>query len=284
MGIERLKAAVKAVEVHRATFEKLRSELRGVLSEHGFTDRDQTALSDARLTRGDFLLERLSGKFDFVVGNPPYIRQELIADALLEEYRRRYATVYDRADVYVPFIERSLLLLKEGGTLTFICADRWMKNRYGGPLRRLVDRGFHLKFYIDMVNTPAFHSDVIAYPAIFSIAREPRGPTRVARQPAVEAAALRALSDELLGKGQSAGNARAVSETLEVAGGNAPWVFESSDSIRLLRRLEAEYPVLEGAGCRVGIGVATGAGPSLHRPVRPTGRGARPKAAAGDDS
>jgi len=31
-----------------------------------------------------------------------------------------------------------------------------MKNRYGGPLRRMVAERFHLKYYIDMVDTPPF--------------------------------------------------------------------------------------------------------------------------------
>jgi hypothetical protein len=35
----------------------------------------------------------------------------------------------DRADLYDPFIERSLRLLTDSGRLGFICADRWMKNR-----------------------------------------------------------------------------------------------------------------------------------------------------------
>lgn len=117
----------------------------------------------------------LEAGFDFVVGNPPYVRQELIPVALLAEYRSRYQTIYDRADIYVPFIERSLSLLSEGGNLGFICADRWMKNRYGGPLRSLVSERFHLKVYVDMVDTPAFHSDVIAYPAITIISRETPG-------------------------------------------------------------------------------------------------------------
>ena len=69
--------------------------------------------------------------------------------------------MFDRADIYIPFIERSLNLLEPAGALGFICADRWMKNRYGGPLRKLVADKFHLKTYIDMVDTPAFHADVI---------------------------------------------------------------------------------------------------------------------------
>ena len=96
----------------------------------------------AWLRNDDFLLADIRSRFDFVVGNPPYIRQELIPDRLIAEYRSRYETIYDRADLYIPFIERSLKLLKDGGLLGFICADRWMKNKYGGPLRAMVARGY----------------------------------------------------------------------------------------------------------------------------------------------
>ncbi len=104
--------------------------------------RTAASLADRWLQHGDFLLTDLPETFDAVVGNPPYVRQELIPGVLLAEYRSRYPTMYDRADLYIPFIERSLLSLVKGGALGFICADRWMKNRYGGPLRSLVANGF----------------------------------------------------------------------------------------------------------------------------------------------
>ena len=131
-----------------------------------------------------------------MVGNPPYVRQELIPDVLMAEYRRRYTTIYDRADIYVPFIERALQLLAPNGALGLICADRWMKNRYGGPLRRLVAENFRLRAYIDMVNTPAFHTEVMAYPAIFVIGNEASGSTRLAYRPSINAAVLKRLLRE----------------------------------------------------------------------------------------
>ena len=79
---------------------------------------------------------------------PPYIRQELIPSDLMTEYRKRFKTIYDRADIYIPFIEKSLLLLEEKGTLGFICSDRWMKNRYGRPLRQLINEKFFFKYHI----------------------------------------------------------------------------------------------------------------------------------------
>lgn len=148
-----LSHSVRAVELHRASFKTTSEALLKLLASDGIEKSQAGQLIDAWLVNGDFLLAPLDGTFDLVVGNPPYVRQELIADALLAEYRRRYRTLYDRADIYVPFIERSLLSLNQGGKLGFICADRWMKNRYGGPLRQLVAEGFRLKVYVNMVDT-----------------------------------------------------------------------------------------------------------------------------------
>ena len=36
-------------------------------------------------------------------------------------------------------------------------------------------------------------------------------------------------------------------------------MLEAPDQLSLVRRIEAEYPTIEEAGCKVGIGVATGA-------------------------
>ena len=250
-----LARCIRAVELHRTTFEGTRLKVVERLMLEGFESAEATRLAGTWLLKGDFLLTTLQGGFDFVVGNPPYVRQELIPAALLQEYRRRYATLFDRADLYIPFIERSLQLLGPAGRLGFICADRWMKNRYGGPLRAMVAESFHLSVCVDMVDSPAFHSEVVAYPAITIITKEPPGPTRVAERPMIEPAALRALADALTGAGPSP----LVRELYGVAIGSEPWVLNASDRTGLVRRIESAYPLLEETGCKVGIGVATGA-------------------------
>ncbi|MBK5293656.1 MAG: Eco57I restriction-modification methylase domain-containing protein [Acidobacteriia bacterium] len=250
--------SIRAVELHRATFERTGSKVVKFLEDKGIGKSPARALADRWLINGDFLLVPLDTGFSVVAGNPPYVRQELIPDVLMTEYRARYSTVYDRADLYIPFIERSLRSLVQGGQLGFICADRWMKNRYGGPLRKLVSDGFHLKVFVDMVNTPAFHTDVIAYPAITVISREKASTTRIAHQPAIEKQSLSTLARELLGLlGSGAGEA--VRELAGVVAGAEPWILDSADQLRLVRRLEDSFPTVEEAGCKVGIGVATGA-------------------------
>ncbi len=257
-ALDDLSDAIRAVELHQDTFRSTSAAVVALLKRKGIAEKTATELTDRWLSQGDFLLAPLEGEFDFVVGNPPYVRQELIPAPLLAEYRSRFQTMYDRADIYIPFIERSLSVLSDGGSLGFICADRWMKNRYGGPLRSLVAEGFHLKVYVDMVDTPAFHSDVVAYPAIIIISREAPGSTRVAHRPAINREELAILADLLRDPVLQKENG-AVCELARVTNGAEPWLLESSDQMALIRRLEACFPLLEDVGCKVGIGVATGA-------------------------
>ncbi len=251
--------SIRAVELHRETFDATRKLLLQDMRLLGLTEKTATELCNVWLIQGDFLLSPMDGEFNFVAGNPPYVRSERIPNTLLKVYRQRFKSMYDRSDLYVPFIERSMSLLADKGTLGFICADRWTKNKCGGPLRNLVSDGFHLKIYVDMVNTSAFHSDVIAYPAITVIGREKAGPTRVAHSPEIERKELSTLAKSLVSVPASKLK-DSVREMGSVVNGSEPWLLEALDQMELIRRLERDFPTIEQVGCKVGIGVATKAG------------------------
>ncbi len=256
MGPASLGPCIRAVELHGDSFRATNRRLVSRLVEAGVSSPDAAALAKTWLVEGDFLLSPFDDAFDFVVGNPPYVRQEMIPDPLLRVYRDLFDTIYDRADLYIPFIEKSLGLLKSGGMLAFICSDRWMKNRYGSKLRRFVSNGYRLRYFVDMVDTDAFNVPVIAYPAITVIERGGSGPTRLASRPSITKVALDSLSAELVGLHARNGTVR---EAENVVQGEQPWLLGCSDELGLVRRLEARFPTLEEAGCQVGIGVATGA-------------------------
>ena len=271
-----LAGAIQAVELNRASFEATRAAVQDLLQSQGLCATSADALTEEWLICDDFLLTAIPGAFHTIIGNPPYVRQERIPDALLREYRRRYRTLYDRADLYVPFYERCLDLLAVGGQLGFICANRWLKNRYGGPLRAKIAASFHLTCFINMENTNAFHSEVIAYPAITIIQRPPAGAdtsiTRVASQPSVDAPSMKRLANAMVNGGPLSDPR--IHEIAAVTAGRDPWLLDDPKAITLLRRLERLFPSLEETGCKVGIGVATGAdrvfiGRLADQPVEP---------------
>ncbi len=252
-----LKNALCAVELHEATFNSTKVLVRKKLVSLGASIAEATQLSSAWLMRGDFLLENQSEQFDYIVGNPPYLRQEAVPKALLKVYKERYKTMNDRSDIYIAFIEKSLSLLSEKGQVAFICSDRWTKNLYGRALRKYISDSFNLKVYVDMYGTAPFHRAAAVYPAITVISREKQEKTRIAYNPLIEKNALHALSCQLVSKkldGESD-----VEEILKLVNGDDPWVLKSQNELHLLRRIESEYSPLEKVGCKVGVGVATGA-------------------------
>lgn len=250
-----LAEAIRGFEIHAGSVRQTRQRLAGVFAARGYDPSLAERLCDLWLVEADYLLSESRPRFTHVVGNPPYVRQEMVAGALMTEYRARFPTIYDRADLYIPFIEHSLRQLGANGQQAFICSDRWMKNRYGGPLRSLVATGYHLAVYVDMVDTPAFDAEVIAYPAITVIARERGTTTRIAHRPTLNREHLARLARAL--RGEAAASEVTAAEAIVRSA--EPWILHAPDRTELVRRLEACFPTLEEAGCAVGIGVATGA-------------------------
>ncbi|HWH26228.1 MAG TPA: Eco57I restriction-modification methylase domain-containing protein [Pseudolysinimonas sp.] len=258
--------AIRAVELDTVTFAVFKRELRVHLQSEGFTDFEAARLADAWLINADYLWVKFDQHFDFVIGNPPYVRQELIEPDLLAAYRSTFRTMVGRADLYVPFIEKSLDALAPRGKLSFICADAWVKNEYGRALRQKVASGFHLRDYVDMYGVEAFEVGVGAYPSITVIQREVTGPSRVAKAESAEQAHLQELIDALVSPAGT-GKLAAVHEVDRVANGSAPWLLSITHQLPIIRHMEAKFPTLGEAGCRIGIGVATGHDKAFIAPI-----------------
>lgn len=261
-ALDVLTDSIRGVELHRETYEATAKRVISQLVESGIDDGVAQALAQSWLCNDDFLLADLGGSFDFVVGNPPYVRQERIPNLLLETYKRRFATLYDRADLYVLFYERGMDLLDDGGVLGFICANRWIKNKYGGPLRRKVGAGFNLKYFIDLERADVFHSEVIAYPAITVIQRSSAKRTRVALGNRESGAGLDEVVVNLTKRRsvtRQPRNGNGISDIDDVPNDKDPWLLDAPHVLHILRSLECRLPALEEDGAKVGIGVATGA-------------------------
>src|SRR4029079_16290425 len=87
-------------------------------------------------------------------------------------------TTTDRADLYVAFFEKGLRRLSPTGTLAYICANRFAKNKYGEALRRLIASEYHVRHYLNLEHTQPFLTEVSAYPAIIVLDRAKGSPTR----------------------------------------------------------------------------------------------------------
>lgn len=110
------------------------------------------------------------GGFNVVIGNPPYVRQETIKDE--KDYLKEKYKVYDPvADLFVYFIERGLSCLKEGGLFSFIVSSKFVKARYGKPLREFILKNCTIEQFIDFGDLPVFQ-EATTYPCIIVLKKE----------------------------------------------------------------------------------------------------------------
>lgn len=123
---------------------------------------------ESLLKVGDFLRAD-PPQVDIVVGNPPYVRYEQLSEETIAFCKSRFKTFHYRADLYVPFYEKTLRLLKENGRHCFICSNRWLRNEYGKKLRQLVAFNYCLDTVLDMENCNPFQENVAAYTDIVLI-------------------------------------------------------------------------------------------------------------------
>lgn len=190
----------------------------------------------SNLKTEDFLFSLWNTQFDFIIGNPPYIRYENIPEKVRNLYKNKFYTFHYRSDLYILFYEHSLRNLSVNGRHCFICSNRWLKNEYGKKLRAYISSSFNLEYIIDVENINAFKESVLAYPSITLISNTEGGKN-------VKLAKINDLSE--LDK-----PIQTKQKKLES--------FDNWDDLFLSDNIE-NLSYIEQQGFKIGIGVATGA-------------------------
>jgi hypothetical protein len=153
-----------------------------------FYQEDQLALDDIALEkinvfdwRGKSGFQQImrDGKFDVVIGNPPYIFvRDNLTNAETDYFTRRYRLTWDKHNTYLLFMELLLELVADKGASAYIVPNSWLTIESGKLLRAAyLDR---LTALTDL-NYPVFKK-VAMEPCIFFAAGKPiKGAVEVLR-------------------------------------------------------------------------------------------------------
>ncbi len=116
--------------------------------------------------------------FDVVIGNPPYIRVDVLSNSDKKYWQDCFVSPYGKFDIYFLFIENGLKLLKNGGRLGFIVSNKFLVGDYGKKLREFILENCVVETLIDVSNFDVF-KDASIYPVIIILRKEPKEAERM---------------------------------------------------------------------------------------------------------
>jgi len=105
-----------------------------------------------------------SGGFDLVLGNPPWVRQELLRPfkQLLQPYRAFSST----CDASVYFLELALRLCRPSGRAAMLTPNKWFRASYAEGLRKTVRDTSLVSLVIDFGHSRNLFPDADTFPAL----------------------------------------------------------------------------------------------------------------------
>jgi len=185
------------------------------------------------------------GGFDVVIGNPPYVRQELLGDQK-NYFRQKYKVYHGVADLYTYFFEQGLGLLNATGLFGIIVANKWMRAAYGEPLRRWL-KTQNIQQIIDFGDLQVFQG-ATTYPCIFISGKG-------SVESAIEITAVKTLGFGSLSDYVADHHATIDPSSLEDAG----WNLGSETEQQLLAKIRsAGIPLGEYVKGKIFYGIKTG--------------------------
>jgi Eco57I restriction-modification methylase len=213
-------------------------------------------------------LERQKGKFDYVVGNPPWVRIHNIDEDLRKRVNEDY--VYcgkagwtfgceiagiskgfaKQTDLCVPFVERAFELLRPGGKMSFVLTAKLQQALYANELRRDLVSARTLVRIIDYSLYPlTLFQGAVNYPMILAV-------SNAAPTPESKCAVVLSNSNDA----KLSFEVKQTAMPLIQGDLESPWLLSPSDVVTVFRKMQRNGRMLgEVDRTRARMGVKTGA-------------------------
>jgi hypothetical protein len=197
--------------------------------------------------------KELRGGFDAVVGNPPYVRQELIR-AYKPHLKRAFPDTFDGvADLYIYFYDQGLKLLKEGGRLSYVVTNKWLRARYAEGLRETFAEKAWVEFVADFGHAKKFFPDADVFPSVLVVRKPGSAPAPSETEVCV------IPRDDVPEKGLDEAVTKATYPLPRAHFTRESWTLEPPEVVALLEKIRrAGVPLSEYAGGAPYRGLLTG--------------------------
>lgn len=219
---------VYGVEIDQKYFDITIQKLNKKLLEHGL------GYDWKNLVCMNTLKYKPTIQFDFVVGNPPYVKIQDLSNRTKKYIAENFQYGSGNTDLYVVFFEKCMSLLNNNGILSFITPNSYFKNSSQANFRGCI--GKYVDEIIDYGDVIIF-DNIATYTAITTINMQEQTCRKYVRMSAMDKKDFESPLYNL---------------------GNAPWQFSSLNDAEFIENIKSR-PNKLGNLCTIQHGLATNA-------------------------
>lgn len=224
---------VYGVELDKKYFDITKQKLSALIQAEGL-DYDWP-----NLYNGDTLTYNPPIKFDFCIGNPPYIRVHDCSKETRQVIKDNYVMGKGNTDLYIIFYEKGIQCLKETGALCYIAPNSYFKNSSQKEFRKYLTKNNLVEEIVDYGTVKVFGA-VDTYTAITLLKKKRKSAqTKYSMMESLETVEYSCLINLATNNGE-------------------PWIFNSPATMKWIDKVKQRSQKL-GDLCEIQFGIATNA-------------------------
>lgn len=107
--------------------------------------------------------------FDLVLGNPPWVRQELLRNE--KPLLQNYIAYSSAADSSVYFMELAWRLVRHGGRVALLTPNKWLRSKYAAKIRAVMRDRARVHLLVDFGHSKSLFPGVDTFPAAVIVSK-----------------------------------------------------------------------------------------------------------------
>lgn len=142
-------------DIDKNAIQKCKSNLNNIAKKYNINNINWNIIETDSLNKN--IISKYFKFFDFVVGNPPYIRIQHLGKERRKKIQNEWSLCkHGSTDIFIAFFELGYNLLNSNGKLGYITPNTFLKTQAGKNLRYYIQNSNSLKMLIDFEHHQVF--------------------------------------------------------------------------------------------------------------------------------